>query len=111
MIHERMNVVDAFTGTFYIIYGICIEVYVCYVYWWRDVSTSECILRIQLRTVYEQTLLPNVTTTNFDTDPTSYTSHIASESVCIEKMFITSRTVYGNTTSPSPSSFIHETPH
>ena len=57
-------------GTFYIIYGICIEVYVCYVYWWRDVSTSECILRIQLRTVYEQTLLPNATTTNIDSDPT-----------------------------------------
>lgn len=41
-----------------------------YVYWWRDVSTSECILRIQLRTVYEQTLLPNATTTNIDSDPT-----------------------------------------
>jgi len=98
MIHERMNVVDAFTGTFYI-YVWSIDV-MCYV--WRDVSTSECILRMQLRTVYEQTLLPNATTTNIDTDPTSYTSHI-------EIMFITSRTAYGNT--PSPSSFTHETPH
>ena len=66
MIHERTNVVDAFT---YVHFTLCEDV-MCYVYWWRDVSTSECILRMQLRTVYEQTLLPNATTTNFDSDPT-----------------------------------------
>ena len=80
-----------------------------YVYWWRDVSTSECILRMQLRTVYEQTLLPNATTTNFDSDPTHPThpthptSHITSESV---SKCSSHRVLYTGTLHPLPPLFM-----
>lgn len=56
-------------------------VYVCTDGVMCDVSTSECILRMQLRTVYEQTLQPNANATILRTltvilHPTLCTSYI-----------------------------------